>query len=84
MWIAVEKQCALPVKYFVPDTTEQFDICWFRSGMMAEQNSALNFVDVFALITVSIYWLGPTILARFKHNNLRFLAGLFLYSSHFI
>ena len=30
MWIAVEKQCALPV-YFFPE--QQFDICCFRSVM---------------------------------------------------
>ena len=30
MWIAVGKQCALPVGFF---TVQQFDICCFRSVM---------------------------------------------------
>ena len=31
MWIAVGKQCALPVGFFF--TVQQFDICCFRSVM---------------------------------------------------
>ena len=48
MWIAVEKQCALPGGDFF--TVQQFDICCFRSVMKGLLQLALNFVEVFALM----------------------------------